>query len=87
MIDGRYPSGASASPTGPTELFVAGLWRSRDSAASVAAVGAPIIVHGNTTAGSRYIGYATNPFSRGDFERSWPLIATAALWSNLTDEP
>ncbi len=36
---------------------------------------------------SRYIGFATNPFSRGDFERSWPLIATAALWSNLTDEP
>ena len=32
-------------------------------------------------------GFATNPFSRGDFERSWPLIATAALWSNLTDEP
>ena len=53
----------------------------------MAAVGAPIIVHGNTTAGSRYIGFATNPFSRGDFERSWPLIATAALWSNLTDEP
>jgi hypothetical protein len=86
-IDGRYPSGASASPTGPTELFVAGLWRSRDSATSVAAVGAPVVVHGNTTAGSRYVGYATNPFSRGDFERSWPLIATAALWSNLTDEP
>lgn len=87
VIDGRYPSGASASPTGPTELFVAGLWRSRDSGSSMAAVGAPVVVHGDTTAGSRYIGYATNPFSRGDFERSWPLIATAALWSNLTDEP
>ena len=87
VIDGRYPNGPSASPTGPTELFVAGLWRSRDSANSVGAVGAPVIVHGNTTAGSRYMGFATNPFSRGDFERSWPLIATAALWSNLTDEP
>ena len=87
VVDGRYPSGASASPTGPTELFVAGLWRSRDSAPSMAAVGAPVVVHGNTTASSRYIGFATNPFSRGDFERSWPLIATAALWSNLTDEP
>ena len=87
VIDGRYPNGASASPTGPTELFVAGLWRARDSAPATAAVGAPIVVHGNTTAASRYIGFATNPFSRGDFERSWPLIATAALWSNLTDEP
>jgi len=87
VIDGRYPNGASAGPTGPTELFVAGLWRARDSAAAVGAIGAPVVVHGDTTAGSRYVGYATNPFSRGDFERSWPLIASAALWSNLTDEP
>ena len=69
VVDGRYPAGPSATPTGPTELFVAGLWRARDSGASVAAVGAPVVVHGDTTAGSRYIGFATNPFSRGDFER------------------
>jgi len=35
---------------------------------------------------SRYLGLATNPFSRGDAEREWPLIGQAALWSNLTDE-
>ena len=87
VVDGRYPSGLSASATGPTELFVTGLWRARTSAISVAAVGAPVIVHGDTTAASRYIGVATNPFSRADFERAWPLIATAAMWSNLTDEP
>jgi hypothetical protein len=87
VIDARYPNGASESATGPTELFVTGLWRNRDSATGIAAVGAPVIVHGDTTAGSRYLGFATNPFSRGDFERAWPLIATAALWSNLTDEP
>ena len=48
--------------------------------------GAPIIVHGTTTANSRYLGLATNPFSRGDAEREWALIGQAALWSNLTDE-
>jgi hypothetical protein len=46
---------------------------------------APMIVHGETTAGSRYLGLATNPFSRGDAEREWALIGQAALWSNLTD--
>ena len=50
VVDARYPDGASAGPTGPTELFVTGLWRARDSATSVAAVGAPVIVHGATTA-------------------------------------
>jgi hypothetical protein len=35
----------------------------------------------------RYLGLATNPFSRGDAEREWALIGQAALWSNLTDEP
>ncbi len=87
VIDGAYPTGASAGPTGPTPLFVTGLWRNRDSATSVGAVGAPVIVHGPTTVESRYVGVATNPFSRGDFERIWPLIVNASLWSNLTDEP
>jgi len=40
----------------------------------------------NTTADSRYLGLAANPFSRGDAEREWALIGQAALWSNLTDE-
>jgi hypothetical protein len=79
VVDGRYPATDA-------ELFVAGLWRNRTSTASMNALNAPVVVHGPTTAGSRYIGFATNPFSRGDFERSWPLIAGAAFWTNLTDE-
>jgi hypothetical protein len=75
VVDGNYlPS--------TTDMFVAGLWLSRDPAIA----GAPVIVHGDTTAGSRYLGYATNPFSRVDGEREWPLIAQAALWTDLTDE-
>jgi Zinc carboxypeptidase len=74
-VDGRYlPS--------VTSTFVAGLWRDRDRKAA----SAPIIVHGTTLVGSRYLGLATNPFSRGDAEREWPLIGQAALWSNLTDD-
>ena len=75
-VDGRYLSSTD-------DLFLAGLWRDRD-----AAVGGRrrSIVHGTTTADSRYLGLATNPFSRGDAEREWALIGQAALWSNLTDE-
>jgi hypothetical protein len=74
-VDGRYlPS--------TTDMFVAGLWRQRDPKAA----NSPIIVHGTTTVGSRYLGLSTNPFSRGDAEREWPLIGQAALWSNLTDD-
>jgi hypothetical protein len=74
-VDGRYLGSVNT-------LFIAGLWRDRNTAAE----NAPIIVHGTTTADSRYLGLATNPFSRGDAEREWPLIGQAALWSNLTDE-
>ena len=74
-VDGRYLNSTD-------DLFLAGLWRDRDAAVA----GAPIIVHGTTTANSRYLGLATNPFSRGDAEREWALIGQAALWSNLTDE-
>lgn len=74
-VDGRYlPS--------TTDMFVAGLWRQRDPKAA----NSPIIVHGTTEVGSRYLGLSTNPFSRGDAEREWPLIGQAALWSNLRDE-
>jgi hypothetical protein len=45
-----------------------------------------VLIHGATTAGSRYVAYATNPFSRYDAEREWPLIVQAALWSDFTDE-
>jgi hypothetical protein len=84
-IDGRYVAGASATATGPTPLFVAGLWRSRDSTTSLGAPDAPIAIHGDSLLSSRYVAYATNPFSRGDAEREWPLIGQAALWTNLTD--
>jgi hypothetical protein len=74
-VDGRYLNSTD-------DLFLAGLWRDRDAAVA----DAPMIVHGTTTADSRYLGLATNPFSRGDAEREWVLIGQAALWSNLTDE-
>jgi hypothetical protein len=73
-IDGRYLPDTST-------LFVAGLWRDRDPAVA----SAPMLVRGETTAGSRYVGLATNPFSRMDAEREWLAIGQAALWSNLTD--
>ena len=74
-VDGRYFSST-------TDMFVAGLWRDRNQSAA----GAPVIVHGTTALGSRYLALAANPFSRGDAEREWPLIGQAVLWSNLTDE-
>jgi hypothetical protein len=74
-VDGRYLPTVSS-------MFVAGLWRDRDRKAA----SSPVVIHGTTLAGSRYLGLATNPFSRGDAEREWPLIGQAALWSNLTDE-
>ena len=73
-VDGRY-----IGSTG--DLFVSGLWLDRDAAVA----GAPMIVHGATTSNSRYLGFATDPFSRMDGEREWTLIAQGALWSNLTD--
>ena len=79
VIDGSYQ-------TPDTALFVAGLWRNRTTAVSLAALNAPVALHGDSLLGSRYVGYATNPFSRGDAEREWALIGQAALWSNLTDE-
>jgi hypothetical protein len=74
VVDGRYLPSTSA-------MFLAGLWQDRNAAAA----GAPMVVHGSTLVDSRYVGLATNPFSRGDAEREWPLIGLAALWSNLTD--
>jgi hypothetical protein len=74
VVDGRY--------LGTTDsMFVAGLWRDRNPAAA----NAPMVIHGTTLVNSRYVGLASNPFSRGDAEREWPLMGQAALWSNLTD--
>ncbi|MBC6467309.1 M14 family zinc carboxypeptidase [Actinomadura alba] len=74
-IDGRYLGNT-------TDMFVAGLWRNRQQDAA----GAPVIARGETTVGSRYVAFATNPFSRGDAEREWTLMSQAAFWTNLTDE-
>ncbi len=79
VVDGTYQ-------TPDTALFVAGLWRNRDTPQSLAALNAPVVLHGASLLGSRYLAYATNPFSRGDAEREWALIGQAALWSDLTDE-
>ena len=82
-VDGRYhPDMVGAGLFGPSPGFVAGLWRNRLADAN----NAPVVVRGTTTSGSRYLGLATNPFSRQDAEREWALIAQAALWSNLTDD-
>jgi hypothetical protein len=75
LVDGRYLPSVNT-------MFIAGLWRDRNPAAA----DAPVVVHGTTTADSRYLGLATLPFSRGDAEREWLLIGQTALWSNLTDE-
>src|ERR671919_2582422 len=74
VVNGRYLPSLD-------DMFVAGLWRDRNPDAA----NAPMVVHGTTSLGSRYLGLATNPFSRGDAEREWPLIGQAAFWSNLTD--
>ena len=82
-IDGRYHDNMVGTPPhGPSPGFVAGLWRDRNAAAN----NAPVIAHGTTKVGSRYLGFAQNPFSRQDAEREWVLIAQTALWSNLTDD-
>ncbi len=83
VIDGRNNANMTGTaPNGPSPGFIAGLWRNRAATSN----SAPVVVHGNTTASSRYVGYAANPFSRQDAEREWTLIGQAALWSNLTDE-
>jgi hypothetical protein len=79
-VDGQYPK--NIATIGPQNGYVAGMWLNRDPAAN----SAPVLIHGDTTADSRYVAYATNPFSRYDAEREWPLIVQAALWSDLTDE-
>ena len=79
-VDARYT--ASIATLGPENGFISGMWLNRSAAAN----SAPVLVHGTTTAGSRYTAYATNPFSRYDAEREWPLVVQSAWWSDLMDE-
>ena len=80
VVDQRYPS--NIATIGTANGFVAGLWNNRDAAAN----NGPVLIHGTTTAGSRYMFYNTNAFSRMDGQREWLYFVQAALWTNLTDE-
>jgi hypothetical protein len=80
IVDAQYP--ASITTLGPANGYVSGMWLARDAAAN----NAPVLIHGATTAGSRYVAYATNPFSRYDAERDWPIVVQAALWSDMIDK-
>ena len=80
VVDQQYPS--TIATIGTANGFVAGLWNGRSSAAN----NGPVLFHGNTTQGSRYMFYNTNAFSRADGQREWLYFVQAALWSNLTDE-
>ena len=80
QVDGQYPD--NIATIGPENGYVAGMWLNRLATAN----SAPVLAHGDTTAGSRYVVYATNPFSRYDAEREWPMIVQAALWSDQTDQ-
>ncbi len=80
VVDQQYP--ANFATIGTQNGFVAGLWNNRAAGAN----NGPVLVHGNTTLGDRYLFYNTNSFSRGDAQRQWLYFVQAALWSNLTDE-
>jgi hypothetical protein len=71
-VDGRLPR---------TGFFAAGLW-SLD-AQSATAPGAPVIAHGENTAGTaRLTVFAMNPLYRADPEREWPMVGSAAYWAD-----
>ncbi len=79
------PAGASVDGRllgDTTSMFAAGLWRlPRDPSAESAA----IIVHAPSSApgsSARITAFAMNPLYRADPEREWPMVATAAYWSD-----
>lgn len=80
VVDAKYTP--TFATVGPANGFVAGMWLDRDPATN----SAPVLVRGTTKADSRYMAYSTNPFSRYDAEREWPLVVQSAMWSDLTDE-
>jgi hypothetical protein len=64
-----------------TGFFLSGLWPI--DALSATAPGAPVIAHGMNTGGtSRMTMFAMNPAYRADPEREWPMLASAAYWSD-----
>ncbi len=80
VVDEKYPS--TFATIGEENGFVAGLWNNRNAAAN----NGPVLIHGTTTLGGRYMFYNTNAFSRVDGQREWLYFVQTALWSNLTDE-
>ena len=79
------PAGASVDGRllgDTTSMFAAGLWRlPRDASAESAA----IIVHAPSSApgsSARITAFAMNPLYRADPEREWPMVGTAAYWSD-----
>ncbi|MGH3092598.1 MAG: hypothetical protein ACRDOG_09795, partial [Gaiellaceae bacterium] len=79
------PAGASVDGRllgDTTSMFAAGLWRMpRDPSAESAA----IIVHAPSSApgsSARITAFAMNPLYRADPEREWPMVGTAAYWSD-----
>lgn len=80
VVDQQYP--ANIATIGTENGFVAGLWNNRNAGAN----NGPVMIHGTTTLGDRYLFYNTNAFSRGDAQRQWLYFVQTALWSNLTDE-
>ena len=80
VVDGQWPD--HFSNIGTENGFLAGMWRDRTTAIDQG----PVLIHGATTTGSRYVALDTNPFSRCYPEREWQLVVQAALWTNLTDE-
>lgn len=80
VVDQRFP--ASITSWGAENGFVAGLWNNRAAGAD----SGPVLIHGDTTLGGRYMFFATNAFSRADGQRQWLHFLQSALWSNLTDD-
>jgi hypothetical protein len=64
-----------------TGFFLSGLWKI--DAQSASAPGAAMIAHGTNSAGTaRMVSFAMNPLYRADPEREWPMLASAALWTD-----
>ncbi|MGH2656574.1 MAG: M14 family zinc carboxypeptidase [Actinomycetota bacterium] len=67
----------------PSVSFASGLWRLPRPASADDAV---VAVHGESTDGvgevARITAFAFNPLYRADPEREWPMVGTAAYWSD-----
>lgn len=76
------PSGLTVDGRLPTQgFFAAGLWKF--DAESASAPGSPVIAHGTNTAGTaRLAVFAMNPLYRADPEREWPMLSSAAYWTD-----